>query len=55
MENDKKTLEDVNRISSNSRAVIKNNNKKVLHIILGFISIVAILIIWSVISSNIKN
>ena len=46
MKNDKKTLEDVNSICSNSRSIIKNNKKKVLHIILGFVSITAILIIW---------
>ena len=55
MKNDKKSFEEVNSICSSSRSVIKSNNKKILHIILGFISIVAILIIWAVISSSINE
>ncbi len=55
MKNDKKSFEEVNSICSSSRSVIKSNNKKILHIILGFISIVAILIIWAVISGSINE
>jgi len=55
MKNDKKSFEDVNKIAENARFTIKNNNKKVLHIALGFITLVAALIIWGIISSNIDD
>ena len=50
MKNDKNSFEDVNRIADSARLTVKSNNKKVLHIALGFISIIAILIIWLIIT-----
>ena len=50
MKNDKKSFEDVNKIAESARFAIKNNNKKVLHIALGFIALVAVFIIWLIIS-----
>jgi len=50
MKNDKKSFEDVNKITESARLTVKSNNKKVLHIALGFITLVAVLIIWLIIS-----
>lgn len=55
MKNDKKSFDDVNKITENARLIVKNNNKKVLHIALGFITLILVLIIWSVISGNIDE
>lgn len=50
MKNDKKSLEDVNRTTESARLTIKSNNKKVLHIALGFITLLAVLFIWAAVS-----
>jgi hypothetical protein len=55
MKNDKQTLDEVNILTENARKILKNNSKKVLHIVLGFISLITILIIWSSISSKIDD
>ena len=55
MKNDKKSFEDVNKITESARLTIKSNNKKVLHIALGFITLVAVLIIWGIVSSKIDD
>ena len=45
MKNDSKSLEEVNKIVERAQTTVKNNNKKVLHITLGFIIIIAVIII----------
>lgn len=50
MKNDKKSLADVNLTTENARLTIKSNNKKVLHIALGFITLIAVLFIWVAVS-----
>ena len=55
MKNDKKSFEDVNKIAENARLTVKSNNKKVLHIALGSITLVAVLIIWGIVSSKIDD
>ncbi len=45
MKNDKKSFEDVNNIVEGARLTVKNNNKIILHIAIGFIVIIAVLII----------
>ncbi len=55
MKNDKKSLDEVNRFAENARLIVKSNNKKILHIALGFITLIAALIIWGIISSKIDD
>ena len=55
MKNDKKSLDEVNSFAENARLIVKSNNKKVLHIALGFITLIAVLIIWGIISSKIDD
>jgi hypothetical protein len=55
MKNDKKSFEDVNKIAESARFTVKSNNKKVLHIALGFITLVAVFIIWLIISINAED
>lgn len=55
MKNDKKSFEDVNKITESARLTVKSNNKKVLHIALGFITLVAVLNIWGIVSSKIAD
>jgi hypothetical protein len=50
MKNDKKSFEEVTKIVDGAKLLIKNNNKKVLHILIGFLAIIAVIIIWIVIS-----
>jgi vacuolar-type H+-ATPase catalytic subunit A/Vma1 len=44
MKNDKKSLEEVGKIVENSRQTLKNNNKIILHIAIGFLVVVVVLI-----------
>lgn len=55
MKNDKKSFEDVIKLTESARHTVKNNNKKVLHLALGFVTIVVALIIWGMISSSIDE
>lgn len=55
MKNDKKSFDDVNKITESARLIVKSNNKKVLHIALSFITLIVVLIIWGEISSNIDE
>ncbi|MEN9907597.1 MAG: hypothetical protein RLZZ540_738 [Bacteroidota bacterium] len=55
MKNDGKTLEDVNRVTENARVVVQTNDKKVLHIALGFVALIITLVVWVVVSGNIKD
>ncbi len=51
MKNDKQTLTEVEIICSKSEKMIKDNNKKVLHIVLGFLILMLIMIGYFVISN----
>ena len=55
MKDDKKSFEEVNKISESARYAVRNNKKKVLHITLGFVALIAALIIWGIISSKIDD
>ena len=55
MKNDKKSLDEVNSFAENARLIVKSNNKKVIHIALGFIALIAVLIIWGIISIKIDD
>jgi hypothetical protein len=50
MKNDKKSLEEVNKLVDSARFVIKSNNQKVLHIAIAFVSALVILITIAAIS-----
>ncbi len=50
MKNDKKSLDEVNIIVENSRQIVKNNNKIILHIAIGFFILMVGLIIWIAVS-----
>jgi DNA-directed RNA polymerase subunit RPC12/RpoP len=52
MKNDKKSFEDVIIITESARLTLKNNNKKVLHIALGFVTLVVVLFTWITVSSK---
>jgi hypothetical protein len=45
MRNDKKSFEDVNKIAESARLTIKSNNEKVLHIAIGFLILIAVIVI----------
>lgn len=55
MKSDKKSLEEVNNICLSIRSIIKKNSKKKLNIILGFLSLIIIITIWSIISITVSN
>ena len=55
MSNDKKTLDEVNILTQNARAILKNNSKKIVHIAFGFITLIIIFIICSSILSKIED
>jgi hypothetical protein len=55
MKDDKKSFDDVKNIAESARHAVKNNNKKALHITLGFITLIAALIIWGIVSSKIDE
>lgn len=46
MKNDKESFEDVNRITSAARSIIKGNNQKLVHIFVAFLIAIAILFVW---------
>jgi hypothetical protein len=45
MKNDKNTLEEVGKIVENSRQTLKNNNKIILHIAIGFVVVVVVVVV----------
>ena len=45
MKNDKKSLDEVNKIVDNARLILKNNNNIILHIAIGFVVILITIII----------
>lgn len=53
MKHDKKSFDEVDKIAESAQLIVKRNNKRVLHITAGFVTLLVILSIWVFISNNI--
>jgi hypothetical protein len=54
MKNDKKSFEDVEKMASQAREIVKSNNKKVIHFAILFAFVILVIILIAVFSSNEK-